>query len=127
MKIIIEDFQTCSQLDCKKQGHHSKKRKQLSCLKTAKEGLHWGYSGSDSTLPMPGAQVPSLVRELRSQVPYGIPLDQEKTSKRRTWICYLKKDNKIDILRSVSLKHYQMAFSLPVSLLKHALCRNRLL
>ena len=90
---IIEDFQTCSQLDFKKQGHHSKEMKQLLCLKTAKQGLHWWYSGSDSTLPVLGAQIPSLVWELRSQVPCGIPLGQEKTSKRRTRICKERQQN----------------------------------
>lgn len=60
-----------------------------------KQGLHWWYSGSDSTLPVLGAQIPSLVRELRSQVPCGIPLGQEKHLKEE--LVFVKKGNKTDI------------------------------
>ena len=35
-------------------------------------GLLWWCSGYDSELPVQGAWVQSLVRELRSHMPYGI-------------------------------------------------------
>ena len=37
--------------------------------KEIRQGLSWWFSGYDSMLPMQGAEVRSLVRELRSHMP----------------------------------------------------------
>ena len=45
-------------------------------------GLPWWSRGNDSTLPLQGAQVQSLVWQLRSHVPCGT---EKKKSKRFKW------------------------------------------
>ena len=40
-------------------------------MRNMKQGLPWQSNGYDSMLPMQGAQVPSLMGELRSCVPHS--------------------------------------------------------
>ena len=61
--------------------HSGKKGKpcyQYGGLTKITKGPPWWSSGWDSTLPMQGAQVPSQVRELRSDTPHDQPKKKEK-------------------------------------------------
>ena len=51
-------------------------------LKALDLGLTWWSSSSDSPLPMQGAQVRSLVRELRFSMLYGVAKEKEKKKKK---------------------------------------------
>ena len=50
-------------------------------MKETEEGLPWWPSGKDPVLPMQGAQVRSLVKELRSHISCGMA----KKKKKRQW------------------------------------------
>ena len=51
------------------------------CRNICPRGLPWCSSGEDATLPLQGAQVRSLVRELRSCMPRGETKKKKKKSK----------------------------------------------
>ena len=53
-------------------------------FKDSTVGLPWRSSGSDSALPLQGAQVRSLVRELRSHMPCDVAKNLKKRKKAKT-------------------------------------------
>ena len=55
-------------------------------MKETEEGLPWWPSGKDSVLPMQGAQVRSLVKELRSHL--SCSMAKKKKKKRKSGKIY---------------------------------------
>ena len=52
-------------------------------MKETEEGLPWWPSGKDPVLPMQGAQVRSLVKELRSHISCGMAKKKKKKTMER--------------------------------------------
>ena len=62
-------------------GKKPSSRKEL--VKIDAEGIPWRSSSWDSMLSLQGVRVQSLVRELRSHMPYGVAKNQNKTKQKQ--------------------------------------------